>query len=199
MTTLAAMAPATERISRCACRWLKHQLHPMSSALDALERRGFQSGRGAAGHRLTAGGRPRGGSPIQGKGTTDVAGRSDWLWPGGRQMPRARSWIRRALCQSGEFSVRTSDFDLLQYIARFGRDTLDSANFPHSGQALPAQVMFEDRSIHVRLARGSFLGEQYRDRVVLQRQYHRWQPDQRAYILSARRAAIRDRTAYLVA
>jgi NTE family protein len=43
----------------------------------------------------------------------------------------------------GDFSVPTSDFDVLQYFARFGLDTLDSANFPHSGQALTAQVTFE--------------------------------------------------------
>ena len=43
----------------------------------------------------------------------------------------------------GDFSVPTSDFNLLQYFTRFAYDTLDSANFPHSGQAMTAQLTFE--------------------------------------------------------
>ena len=43
----------------------------------------------------------------------------------------------------GDFSVPTSNFDVVQYFTRFGLDTLDSANFPHSGQALTAQLTFE--------------------------------------------------------
>ena len=44
----------------------------------------------------------------------------------------------------GDFSVPASNFDVLQYFARFGLDTLDSPNFPHSGQALTAQVTLEN-------------------------------------------------------
>ena len=43
----------------------------------------------------------------------------------------------------GDFSVPATDFNLLRYFTRFGYDTLDSANFPHTGQALTAQVSFE--------------------------------------------------------
>lgn len=43
----------------------------------------------------------------------------------------------------GDFSVPASDFNVLQYFTRFGYDTLDSPNFPHSGQALTAQLTFE--------------------------------------------------------
>ncbi|MGA8708830.1 MAG: patatin-like phospholipase family protein [Steroidobacteraceae bacterium] len=43
----------------------------------------------------------------------------------------------------GDFSVPASDFNIVQYFSRFGYDTLDSPNFPHSGQALTAQLTFE--------------------------------------------------------
>jgi NTE family protein len=43
----------------------------------------------------------------------------------------------------GDFSVPTSDFNIVQYFTRFGYDTLDSPNFPHTGQALTAQLTFE--------------------------------------------------------
>lgn len=43
----------------------------------------------------------------------------------------------------GDFSVPASDFNIVQYFTRFGYDTLDSPNFPHSGQALTAQLTVE--------------------------------------------------------
>ena len=43
----------------------------------------------------------------------------------------------------GDFSVPASDFNVVQYFTRFGYDSLDSPNFPHSGQALTAQLTFE--------------------------------------------------------
>jgi NTE family protein len=43
----------------------------------------------------------------------------------------------------GDFSVPTSDFNIVQYFTRFGYDTLDSPNFPHTGQALTAQLTLE--------------------------------------------------------
>jgi NTE family protein len=43
----------------------------------------------------------------------------------------------------GDFSVPASNFNIVQYFTRFGYDTLDSPNFPHSGQALTAQLTFE--------------------------------------------------------
>ncbi len=43
----------------------------------------------------------------------------------------------------GDFSVASSDFNVAQYFTRFGYDTLDSPNFPRSGQALTAQLTFE--------------------------------------------------------
>jgi NTE family protein len=65
----------------------------------------------------------------------------------------------------GDFSVPTSDFDVLQYFARFGLDTLDSPNFPHSGQALTAQVTLE----------GNGGGEQGTDQFTLDwRAAHSW-------------------------
>jgi NTE family protein len=39
--------------------------------------------------------------------------------------------------------VPTSDFNIVQYFTRFGYDTLDSPNFPHTGQALTAQLTLE--------------------------------------------------------
>ncbi len=44
----------------------------------------------------------------------------------------------------GDFSVPASNFNVLQYYTRFGFDTLDSPNFPHSGQALTAQLTAEN-------------------------------------------------------
>jgi NTE family protein len=44
----------------------------------------------------------------------------------------------------GDFSVPKSDFDVRGYFARFGYDKLDSANFPHSGQALTLELRTED-------------------------------------------------------
>jgi NTE family protein len=43
----------------------------------------------------------------------------------------------------GDFSVPASSFDLGQFFLRFGYDTLDAANFPHSGQALSTQLSIE--------------------------------------------------------
>jgi len=43
----------------------------------------------------------------------------------------------------GDFSVPPSDFNVVQYFTRFGYDTLDSPNFPHSGQALTTQLTLE--------------------------------------------------------
>jgi NTE family protein len=43
----------------------------------------------------------------------------------------------------GDFSVLPSTFDVREYFARFGYDQLDSANFPHSGQAFTAQLSVE--------------------------------------------------------
>ncbi len=43
----------------------------------------------------------------------------------------------------GDFSVAPSGFNLVQYFVRFGYDTLDSPNFPHSGQALRGQFTYE--------------------------------------------------------
>lgn len=43
----------------------------------------------------------------------------------------------------GDFSVPASNFNVVQYFTRFGYDTLDSPNFPHSGQALTAQLTLE--------------------------------------------------------
>jgi NTE family protein len=43
----------------------------------------------------------------------------------------------------GDFSVPASNFNVVQYFTRFGYDTLDSPNFPHSGQALTAQLTGE--------------------------------------------------------
>ena len=43
----------------------------------------------------------------------------------------------------GDFSVPASHFNVTQGFVRFGYDTLDSANFPHSGQALTSQVSIE--------------------------------------------------------
>jgi len=43
----------------------------------------------------------------------------------------------------GDFSVPSSDFNVGQFFTRFGYDTLDSPNFPHSGQALTAQLTVE--------------------------------------------------------
>jgi len=44
----------------------------------------------------------------------------------------------------GDFSVPASNFNIVQYFSRFGYDTLDSPNFPHSGQALTAQLTLEN-------------------------------------------------------
>jgi NTE family protein len=41
-------------------------------------------------------------------------------------------------------SAPSSTFDVTEYFARFGYDSLNSANFPRTGQALLAQVSFED-------------------------------------------------------
>jgi NTE family protein len=43
----------------------------------------------------------------------------------------------------GDFSVPATHFDVTQAFVRLGYDTLDSANFPHSGQALVTQVTIE--------------------------------------------------------
>jgi NTE family protein len=43
----------------------------------------------------------------------------------------------------GDFTVPTTHFDVTEAFVRVGYDTLDSANFPHSGQALIAQVSLE--------------------------------------------------------
>jgi NTE family protein len=43
----------------------------------------------------------------------------------------------------GDFSVSSSHFDVSEGFFRVGYDTLDSANFPHSGAALTAQVSIE--------------------------------------------------------
>lgn len=43
----------------------------------------------------------------------------------------------------GDFAVPGSNFNVTQYFMRFGYDQLDSANFPHSGEALTAQLSFE--------------------------------------------------------
>jgi NTE family protein len=43
----------------------------------------------------------------------------------------------------GDFSVPASSFNLSEYFLRFGYDTLDTANFPHSGQSLTSQLSFE--------------------------------------------------------
>jgi NTE family protein len=43
----------------------------------------------------------------------------------------------------GDFSVPASSFDLARFFLRFGYDTLDAANFPHSGQALSTQLSIE--------------------------------------------------------
>jgi NTE family protein len=43
----------------------------------------------------------------------------------------------------GDFSVPASNFNVAQFFTRFGFDTLDSPNFPHSGQALTAQLTAE--------------------------------------------------------
>jgi NTE family protein len=44
----------------------------------------------------------------------------------------------------GDFSVPASNFNVVRYFSRFGYDTLDSPNFPHSGQALTAQLTLEN-------------------------------------------------------
>jgi len=43
----------------------------------------------------------------------------------------------------GDFSVPATHFDVTEGFLRIGYDTLDSANFPHSGEALTAQVSIE--------------------------------------------------------
>jgi NTE family protein len=43
----------------------------------------------------------------------------------------------------GDFSVPASHFDVIEGFVRVGYDTLDSANFPRSGQALTAQLSVE--------------------------------------------------------
>ena len=43
----------------------------------------------------------------------------------------------------GDFSVPASSFNLPEYFLRFGYDTLDTANFPHSGQSLTSQLSYE--------------------------------------------------------
>jgi NTE family protein len=43
----------------------------------------------------------------------------------------------------GDFSVKATHFNVTEGFVRVGYDTLDSANFPHSGQALVAQVSIE--------------------------------------------------------
>jgi NTE family protein len=43
----------------------------------------------------------------------------------------------------GDFSVPATHFDVTESFLRVGYDTLDSANFPHSGQALVAQLSIE--------------------------------------------------------
>lgn len=43
----------------------------------------------------------------------------------------------------GDFSVPATHFNVTEGFFRFGYDTLDSANFPHSGQALTSQVSIE--------------------------------------------------------
>jgi NTE family protein len=43
----------------------------------------------------------------------------------------------------GDFRVPASDFNVVEYFSRFGYDTLDSPNFPHSGQALTVQLSAE--------------------------------------------------------
>jgi NTE family protein len=44
----------------------------------------------------------------------------------------------------GDFTVPTSDFDVRAYFMRFGYDKLDSANFPHTGQAFTFELRSED-------------------------------------------------------
>jgi NTE family protein len=43
----------------------------------------------------------------------------------------------------GDLTVPPSDFNVPQYFMRFGYDTLDSPNFPHSGQALTLKLTLE--------------------------------------------------------
>ncbi len=43
----------------------------------------------------------------------------------------------------GDFSVPATHFDVTEGFFRVGYDTLDSANFPHSGQAFTAQISIE--------------------------------------------------------
>jgi len=43
----------------------------------------------------------------------------------------------------GDFKVPASSFNLPEYFLRFGYDTLDTANFPHSGQSLTSQLSYE--------------------------------------------------------
>jgi NTE family protein len=65
----------------------------------------------------------------------------------------------------GDFSVPASSFNLSEYFMRFGYDTLDTANFPHSGQALTTQLSFE----------GNGGGEQGSDQFTLDyRAAHSW-------------------------
>lgn len=65
----------------------------------------------------------------------------------------------------GDFSTPVSYFHLPQYFVRFGYDKLDSANFPHSGQALTAQLTAE----------GSGGGERGTDLMTIDwRMAHSW-------------------------
>lgn len=43
----------------------------------------------------------------------------------------------------GDFKVPASSFNLPEYFLRFGYDTLDTANFPHSGQSLTSELSYE--------------------------------------------------------
>lgn len=46
----------------------------------------------------------------------------------------------------GDFSVPSTSFNVAQFFARFGFDTLDNANFPRTGQALTTQLTLEENS-----------------------------------------------------
>ncbi len=44
----------------------------------------------------------------------------------------------------GDFSIPASNFNIVQFYSRFGYDTLDAPNFPHSGQAFSVQFTGEN-------------------------------------------------------
>ncbi len=119
------------------------------------------------------------------------------------------------------FSAPSTSFNVTQFFARFGFDTLDNANFPRTGQALVTQVTLESNSagqqgsdlytLDWRVA--ALLGQEHTRPVAHGGQHRGWEYHPRARLFPAgrlsqslgrgdqhtRRAADGDRTADLPA